>query len=407
MGGGIHESSCADFCAFWHTPSSRAPGGVGRMYRFQDRIFEALFSRMLVYTILFEDNERDLAFLSLGRGDRVFSVAGAGCGVAAMLGDAPSSIDVVDFNAKHLAITALKVEAARQLPSYEEFHMLFGRGNHPRARSVVQRLTRVLPTRLTRFWRSAWKMFEDDFHSHGLYTKNLDLVRRVWPITPAFLKQLNGKPPRDRAREMFDLLSHAMKDSRVLAALIRSPLSILAAGINYTQRERNLRAVGSTDVVDGVIEYATRVVQTDLEDNWIAWHIATGRFNHEREQCLPLFLRREQHARALGSPTDVRYVHDTLFSVLRRAADDSWSHFCLSDVLDWISDSARGPLLRDVYRTAKPGARVICRTVEDATIVGELGLAHKFRLIEPFSTEASRVERSCLYRRVNCYEVVK
>lgn len=374
--------------------------------RFADRVFGSLFSRILVYTILFEDNERDLEFLALDGDSRVFTVGGAGCGVAAMLAYSPALIDVVDFNQKHLAVTALKVNAARGLASYDELHQLLGRGLHPRPRRTVQRLTRDLPPELAQFWAGGWKMFRKGFYSHGLYSRNLNIVRPFWPLTPEYLRELNAKPADERSSEVFELLSRSMQGP-VLGALIRSPLSILAAGINYTQRERNLRAVGSDDVVDGVVEFASRVARTDLEENWIAWHIVTGSFNHESPGALPLYLRREFHDRTLHAATEVCYSHAILFDRLRDGGENRWSHFCLSDVVDWINEEGRVALFDAVHRAAIPGARVVCRTVEESTIVDELGFGDRFRLVEPFSTNASLAERSCLYRRVNCFEVVK
>ncbi len=388
------------------TAASSSPLRLGALYAAGDRAFASLFSRILVYTILFEDNERDLEFLDLGAGDRVLTIGGAGCGVAAMMGYRPAAIDVVDFNQKHLAVTALKVSAAVHLDSYDDLHQLLGRGRHPRAKAIIGALSLHMPSEQAAFWRRGWRMFKDDFYAHGLYTRNLNIVRPFWPVTIELLRSLNDKPKEERAVEMRALLSQTMKRP-LLGALIRSPLSILAAGINYTQRERNLRAVGSTDVVDGVIDYATRVVQTDIERNWIGWHIATGSFNHDEPECLPLYLRPAFHERALGSRTEVRYWHDTILRRLADAAEETWSHFCLSDVPDWIDDESRVALFREIYRAAKPGARVIARTVEDSTIVDGLGCADRFRLVEPHSSLASAEERSRLYRRVNCYEIVK
>lgn len=93
--------------------------------------------------------------------------------------------------------------------------------------------------------------------------------------------------------------------------------------------------------------------------------------------------------------------------MLSEAASGTWSHFCLSDVVDWLDSRQRRELLREVLRVARPGARVICRTVEDACVVEDAGLRTSFRLVEPISSLASESERSRLYRRVNCYEVVK
>lgn len=372
----------------------------------KDELFAAVFSRTLVYTILFEDLERDLEFLALGPGDRVLTVAGAGCGVASLVAEGPARVDVVDFNAKHLAVTALKVNALRRLASYDELYALFARGRHPRPRAVVEQLADGLPAPLQRFWKSGWRMFQDDFYAHGFSTKNLSWMRRFWPITPELLKALNRKPRGERGPIVFDMLKTSLKKP-ILAGLIRSPLGLIAAGINYTQRQRNLRALGATDEVDGVIEYACRLVETDIEANWIAWHMVTGQFNWEHPDCLPLYLRRPAHERARDVATEVAYRHDNLLRVLEAAPASSWTHFCLSDVVDWLGDEARRSLLRAVHRSATPGARVICRTVEDDDIVSQLGLGEHFRVVEPMSTLASRSERSCLYRRVNCYEVLK
>lgn len=380
----------------------------GRKLRaFKDALFAAVFARTLVYTILFEDNELDLKFLDLRQGDSVFSVAGAGCGVAAMIGYGPSRIDTVDFNQHHLAITALKVEAVRSLPRYDDLHALFGLGRHPEAKSIVGRLVSDLPANLAGYWRRRWRMFARGFYRHGVNSRNSALLRPLWSIDGDYLKELNRRgPPQERAEAMRAKLTAKLLKP-LPATLVRSPVALLGAGINYTQRERNLRAAGVGDVVLGVIEYASRLATTDLDTNWIAWHITTGEFNHEDPDCLPLYLRPDSHERALGSGTQVGYHHGSLLAVLEEADSGTWSHYCLSDVVDWLSAEQRRELLREVLRTAKPGARVICRTVEDACVVADAGLSASFRLVEPISSVASESERSKLYRRVNCYEVIR
>lgn len=277
----------------------------GKLRAFKDTLFAAVFARTLVYTILFEDNELDLEFLDLRPGDRVLSVAGAGCGVAAMVGFVPTRIDAVDFNRHHLAITALKVEAVRSLPRYEDVHALFGLGKHPEAKKMVARLANRLPADLASYWRRRWRMFANGFYSHGVNSRNSALLRPLWSLDGAYLKELNRRgPPQARAEAMRIKLSDRLLKP-LPAALVRSPVALLGAGINYTQRDRNLSAAGVGDVVLGVIEYASRLATTDLDTNWIAWHITSGEFNHDEPDCLPLYLRRDFHERALGSTTEV------------------------------------------------------------------------------------------------------
>ena len=89
--------------------------------RVADEAFEGVFKHLFVYNMLFEDTEIDEGFLEVDETSRVLGISGAGCGIAGHLSRRPQSIDAVDINARHLAITALKVSAARELESYEEF----------------------------------------------------------------------------------------------------------------------------------------------------------------------------------------------------------------------------------------------------------------------------------------------
>src|SRR5271166_1764786 len=83
-----------------------------------DTAFQHLFKHLFVYNMLFEDTEVDERFLGVGPESRVLGISGAGCGIANQLSRRPRSVDAVDINAKHLAITALKTSSARELESH-------------------------------------------------------------------------------------------------------------------------------------------------------------------------------------------------------------------------------------------------------------------------------------------------
>ena len=90
----------------------------------RDVAFQHTFQQLFVYNILFEDAEVDETHLEIGERSRVLSITGAGCGVAGMLSRDPRSIDAVDINPHHLALTALKCTAAQRLRSYARFYDL-------------------------------------------------------------------------------------------------------------------------------------------------------------------------------------------------------------------------------------------------------------------------------------------
>jgi S-adenosylmethionine-diacylglycerol 3-amino-3-carboxypropyl transferase len=158
-------------------------------------------------------------------------------------------------------------------------------------------------------------------------------------------------------------------------------------------------------MVEVMRQFAARVSRTDVARNWIMWHGIVGDFIHADPLCRPPYLREASHARSLGAPTEVVYHQASFLDVLRAAPAASWSHYNFSDALDWMPDAVQAAVFREVLRTARPGAILINRTVDLDDPLERLGLADRFRRIEPASREATAAERSCLYRRVDLYRI--
>ena len=116
------------------------------MKRLADAAFQRVFSHLFVYNILFEDSEVDERFLGIDTSSTVLGISGAGCRIAGHLSQRPKRVDAVDINRHHLALTALKVQAAQQLSSYEEFYGLFGPRLGTGLGRVVGKLARACPT---------------------------------------------------------------------------------------------------------------------------------------------------------------------------------------------------------------------------------------------------------------------
>ena len=98
------------------------------MQNIRDTVFQNVFQNLFVYNILFEDTEVDEKYLGVDDTSSVFSITGAGCGVAGLLSKNPRRIDAIDINKHHLALCCLKITAARYLQPYSLFYDLCGRG---------------------------------------------------------------------------------------------------------------------------------------------------------------------------------------------------------------------------------------------------------------------------------------
>jgi S-adenosylmethionine-diacylglycerol 3-amino-3-carboxypropyl transferase len=190
-----------------------------------------------------------------------------------------------------------------------------------------------------------------------------------------------------------------------VAAVLRSPLCLLALGVNYAQRDRILSAE-RVDFIAFLVKHLRKVASTDLARNWFAWFSFAGRFDTEDQEALPPYLRRDRHQRSLTSPTVVRYHHRNIFDVLEEASPRTWSHFSLCDAPDWMAESAQRKLLLAILRTSRDGGVLQYRSVEPASIVRRLGLERHFQRLQIASRQATELDRTCQYRSVNLYRIV-
>jgi S-adenosylmethionine-diacylglycerol 3-amino-3-carboxypropyl transferase len=371
----------------------------------RDRAFQQVFSKLFVYNILWEDSEVDGRFLGVGEDSRVLAISAAGCGVAGLLRFRPRSVDAVDINHHHLALTALKARAATSLESYDEFYDLFGRGAHPRPRDVVRRLAGSLPSWLRRYWRGRHRRFSSSFYATGLTARMLAAFRPLAGVDREWLRSVSNLPAAERVARVDDV-GRRLK-APVVSALLRSPAQLLALGINFSQRDRLLSAEGTSDFVTFMVRHLEAVAATDLETNWFAWYSVAGEFNHENPEAVPPYLRRESHARSYKVPTRLRFRHESIFDRLALAGPDTWTHYALCDAVDWMSAPTQRRLLDEIHRTSRDGAVMLYRSVEPGSLVERLGLGDRFVLMTPESDEATRLDRSRQYRRVNFYRVAR
>ena len=372
----------------------------------KDHLFQAAFARLPVYSILWEDSEVDAKYLGVDETSTVLAISAAGCGVAGLVSARPRSIDAVDINPHHLALAALKIRAAAGLGSYDEFYELFGEGRHPRPREIVGWLADSLPTWMRRYWAVRAGVFRRSLHATGLTARMLTVARRAAGVDEAWLRSMISLPVEERL-DRVDALFRSMVARPAVRAAMESPLQLVSLGINFTQRDRLLDSHDTTGLTAFTIEHLKRVARTDLERNWFAWHTIAGRFNHGVDGAVPPYLRRDRHERSYGAPTVARFHNESIVSRLAAAGPSTWSHFMLCDAVDWMPRAGQRRLFDEIVRTARDGAVVLYRSVEDASIVARHGLERRLVLLEAESDAATLADRSRQYRRVNFYRVTK
>ncbi|GIF47320.1 S-adenosylmethionine-diacylglycerol 3-amino-3-carboxypropyl transferase [Asanoa ferruginea] len=375
------------------------------MAQLADRAFAATFKRIFTFSLLYEDSEVDNRVLGLDQRSRVLAVSGAGCGVAGLLAAHPARIDAIDTNPHHLALAALKVAAARRVRSHAEFYELLGRGRHGDPEQTLRPLMNGLPDWVGRYWSTNYRRFQRNLYAEGLAGTFQRWLRRKVGLDADFLRALHRLPPADRLARLAPIFA-SIKGSVPIRTVVNTPLFLLGIGVNFEQRQRNLRANAAATMMDVVAARFERLAQTDLETNWFVWVALTGEFNHDHPEAVPPYLRAESHRRSLVAPTEVGFHRASLQRMVADAAPGQWSHFSLCDVLDWLPTDAQRHLLRGIARVGGPSAVVLTRSVEDACVVDRVGLSDLYERVEPASSQASEQERTRLYGRVNLYRVI-
>lgn len=372
--------------------------------RIRDRLFQQTFARLFVYNILFEDAEVDERFFGLDERSSVFGVSGAGCGLAGMLARNPRRIDAVDINPHHLALTALKLQAARRQRPYSSFYDLFGRGWLPDPAPVLRRLVDELPTWMQRHWRTRGHLFHRNLYGEGLTARVVRVLRQRAGIDADWLRALVEAPIEIRRRAILDSIGPVLQ-SPTARAISRSPIQLLALGVNFRQCER-IEQTEQMDLLDFFLHHILRLAETDLRTNWFAWYFVTGQFHHDDEDGVPPYLRPGHYARSQEATTEIAYHRASLFDVLANASARTWSHFSLLDAPDWLDPSGQERLLQEIRRTGRDGAIVLHRSVEPSSIFERCQAGRYFEELVPESELATGLDRTRQYRRVSFHRLV-
>jgi S-adenosylmethionine-diacylglycerol 3-amino-3-carboxypropyl transferase len=370
-----------------------------------DLAFQQVFKHLLVYNILFEDSEVDEQFLGIDERSTVLGISGAGCRIAGHLSQHPRRLDAVDMNRHHLALTGLKVSAARSLESYGTFYDLFGRGWHPDPEPIVQRLAAPLPEWMARRWRANHGLFARGLHARGLTARLFAMLRRLAGVDEGWLRMLIALAP-ERRRQLVRSTFEPVLRRPWVRGFLESPAHLVAVGVNHAQRKRMLETEGTPDIVGFLLMHLDRVAMTDLARNWFAWHSIVGHFNHEDERAVPPYLRRDRHERSLRAPTEVAFHPRDILDVLDEAGPRTWSHFTLCDAPDWMPHAVQKRLFDAVLRASRDGGVMHYRTVEAESLVMRHGLEKHLVPMREETAKATALDRTRQFRGVRYYRIV-
>ena len=339
-----------------------------------DRMFALLF-QSFVYNQIWEDPEVDLAALALRQDDRLVTIASGGCNVLNYLLAGPAEIIAVDLNPAHIALTRLKLAAARHLPDHDSFFRFFGLADDRGNPALYARHIRPhLDAETRAYWdhklpllgpRIAW--FRKGLYHRALLGRFIGLAHLAGRLLGADPRQMLAARSVAEQKQIFETAIAPAFERRMVRALCGLPVTFYGLGIPPAQFEVLKRDSGGA-LVDLFCDRLRHLAcDFPISDNYFAWQAFGRRYDSEQRQAVPPYLREENFTALRDAACRVDTRLASLTDRLGAEPGESCDGYVLLDAQDWMGPQQINALWREIDRTARPAATVIFRTAGSAS----------------------------------------
>lgn len=336
--------------------------------RFDQRLFDAIYSRALVYNTCWEDPAVDRRALALGADDTLLVITSAGCNVLDYVLQGPRRIDAVDANPRQTALLELKIAGIRQL-SHADFFEVFGRGRHRHFAELYRDSLRDDLSPFAReFWDKRTQWFSDagdGFYLHGLsglVARGFRAYLRVRPQLKRMIDRLFETASVEDQRALYEAEIAPLLWSYWMNWTLSRQFTLSLLGVPHPQR-REVQAQhrgGVAGFVRESIEYLAH--HLPFRDNY--FYAVYVRGAYDRERC-PEYLKPDNFAALKGGLVDRIVPHTTTVTEFLRCHSGPLSRFVLLDHMDWMSSYDFPALVAEweaILERARPGARILLRS---------------------------------------------
>ncbi len=379
--------------------------------RVDQQVFNAIYSRALVYNTCWEDPAVDRMALELVPDDTLLVITSAGCNVLDYALTGPRRIHAVDANPRQNALLELKLAGIRRL-DYEDFFAVFGHGYHPRFDVLYRNLlrTELSPPALA-FWdrRAAWFGNPNgSFYFHGLsgiVARLFHAYLKARPRLARSVRELFEANTLDDQRHVYDTRVRPLIWTPSVKWTLSRQLTMSMLGVPHPQRKevQAQHAQGVAGFVRDSLEYVLRHLPLSTNYFWSVY--LRGRYT---EHCCPEYLKRDNFATLKAGLVDRIRPHTSTVTDFLHDTEESISKFVLLDHMDWMSSYHPEALEEEwvaILERATTNARIIFRSAHAAPSYLdriELGV-QRTRLRDRLTFHPELADRLSLLDRVHTY----
>lgn len=355
-----------------------------------------------IFSHNWEDPAVDERALRIQEGDTVFTITSGGCNTLGFLRFRPSSIFCVDINDAQTHVMQLKQAAIRRL-GYDEYLSFLGVRAGSGRLQQYDRLKHDLPEEGRRFWEERKSTIRQGIFMGGRYEKFVKLAGFI-------LRTIQG--PR-KTRSLFALTSlEAQKEFfdskwnngrwRFIFNTMFNKKSLADKGLNADYFHFD---DGSSSFSESFQKRAAHaMINIPARSNYFLALYFLGRYLDD--ESMPEYLKRVNFDRLKENIDRIHAITADSKYWLAGQPDNHFDVFALSNICELMDEHDTKKLFMEVYRTAKPGARVIFRNLMIPREVPE-SLRKVIVKNKELSRTLQEADRSFVYGKVAAYEVRK
>lgn len=336
--------------------------------RIDQKLFDAIYARSLVYNTCWEDPAVDRLALTLTGRDNLLVITSAGCNVLDYALAGPASIAAVDANPRQTALLELKLAGIKTL-AHADFFQIFGAGRHPHFAEIYHDCLRpALSAAARQFWdpRGAWFSARGGgFYFHGLAGTVARVFRaylRCRPRLAGHIEALFNATTLAQQRELYDSRVAPLLWTRSLNWALSRQITLSMLGVPHPQR-REVQAQHHAGVAGFVREPLTFLAHhLPFRDNYFYAVYVRGQYQPD---CCPEYLKPAQFARLKAGLAARIVPHTCTVTDFLQRVRAPISRFVLLDHMDWMSSYEPQALAEEwaaIFARATPDARIIFRS---------------------------------------------
>ena len=336
--------------------------------RIDQKIFDALYSRSLVYNTCWEDPAVDRQALHLGPDDTVLVITSAGCNALDYALQGPARVYAVDANPRQNALLELKMAGIRKL-GFDDFFAIFGSGFHPNIKTIYRHQLRAELSDFARtYWDRRFNWFASrhgSFYFHGLagfVARGFRTYFRMRPGLAQRVTELFASSNLEEQRKIYDEKIASELWTPVINWVLNRQLTMSLLGVPHPQRRlvQGQHPGGVSGFIRDAIEYVFR--HLPVSENYF-WRVyLTGSYTRD---CCPSYLKEENFNALKAGLVDCIEPHTCTVTEFLQAGSEPITRFVLLDHMDWMSCYYPAALIEEwnaIFERAAPSARLLLRS---------------------------------------------